>query len=204
MESLRHRNIREIEEMKFEFQRTFDRRTRIIQIELEILPKIWSLLLVATNRTKSAQARFRMSSDLTSMTKEDLAEWLDAAKISKINQNIILQACPEERNQLYSKADDIRLCHEARLAAMEARNFLTENAILLPSDIFSELIAFSKLIDDAAFEAEMDALHGRLSKEDRKSDNFWKDSSEAIDNLGQKVRSLIRSEFNTDTTAIMI
>jgi hypothetical protein len=191
MENLRHKNIQEIEGMKFDFQRTFDRRTRVLQIELEIIPKIWSLLLDATNKTKAAQARFRMGADLERLSEAELVEWLAETKISKINQAHIKKAAPKDRNQLYSRADDIRLCFEARLAALEARNFLAVNAVLMPSALYEDFLAFSKIIDDAAFDAEWEAVHGRIPKEERLSDQFWKNSDETIASLGDKVRTLL-------------
>lgn len=191
MESLRHQNIREIEEMKFDFQRNFDRRTRIIQVELEIVPKIWSLLLEATNKTKAAQARFRMGIDLGRLSEEDLISWLSETKISKGHQAEIVKAEPKDRFTLYSGADDIRLCFEARMAATEARNFLAVNAILMPSQLYEQMFAFSKMIDDAAFEAEFEAVDGRIPKEDRLSDNFWKNSNEIISALRSDVRRLL-------------
>jgi hypothetical protein len=191
MESQRHRNIREIEEMKFAFQRNFDRRTRIVQTELEIIPQIWALFLQATNKTKAAQARFRIVTDLAWMSKEDLIEWLSGTVLSKAQQTEIVKAQPSDRNQLYSRADDIRLCHEARTAAFEARNFLAVNAVLIPTQLYQEFFEFSKMIDDAAFDAEFEAVHGRIPKEDRRSDNFWKNSDETIVSLSLKVRNLL-------------
>jgi hypothetical protein len=194
MESLRHRNIREIEEMKFDFQKSFDRRTRIIQIELEIVPKIWSLLLEATNKTKAAQARFRMGADLERLSDDDLISWLSERQISKVHQAEIVKAQPKDRNSLYSRADDIRLCFEARMAALEARNFLAVNAILMPDQLYEQMIEFSKMIDDAAFDAEFEAVHGRIPKEDRRSDNFWKNSAEIISALRNDVRRLLTED----------
>jgi hypothetical protein len=191
METLRHRNIREIEEMKFDFQRSFDRQTRIVQIEIEIIPKIWSLLLDAVNKTKAAQARFRMVSDLSGLSKEELIEWLTEKRVSKVNQTVIINAQATDRTQLFSRADDIRLCFEARTAALEARNFLAINAVLVPSQLYEEFLAFSKTIDDATFDAEFEVLHGRISKENRQSDNFWKNSDETIASLSVKVRTLL-------------
>jgi hypothetical protein len=191
MESLRHRNIREIEEMKFEFHRSFDRQTRVIQIELEIIPKTWSLLLEAVNKTKAAQARFRMVTDLSELSQEELIDWLMEGRISKANQALIIKAKPSERNQLYSRADDIRLCFEARTAALEVRNFLAVNSVVMPAGLYEELVGLSKMIDDAAFDAEIEAVHGGIPKEDRRSDNFWKESDEAIQSLSAKVRTLL-------------
>jgi hypothetical protein len=191
MESLRHKNIREIEEMKFEFQKNFDRRTRIIQFELEIIPKIWSLLLDATNKTKAAQARFRMHTDLTRLSEMELVDWLTESNVLKGHHAEIIKAQPADRNRLYSRSDDIRLCFEARKAASEARNLLAINAILIPSNLYEDFLAFSKMIDDAALDAETEAVHGRIPKEERRSDNFWTESDETTKTLSNKVRNLL-------------
>lgn len=191
MENLRHRNIQEIEEKKFDFQRTFDRRTRVIQIELEVIPKIWALLLEATNRTKAAQARFRMTGDLESLSAAELAEWLAETEIPNTNKAYIVRAAAKDRNRLYSRADDLRLCFEARLASLEARNFLAVNAVLMPSALYEEFLAFSKMIDDATFDADLEAVHGHIPKEERRSDQFCKNSDETIAALGDKVRTLL-------------
>jgi hypothetical protein len=191
LESQRHSNVRELEELKFDFQRNFDRRSRIIQIELEVIPKIWSLLLDATNKTKSAQARFRMYSDLERLSEAELVEWLKAAKVPNGHQAEIIKAEPKDRNQLYSRADDIRLCFEARMAASEARNFLAINAILIPTTLHEEFLEFSKLIDDAAFDAEHEAVHGRIPATERRSDNFWENSDQTTKQLRIKVRNLL-------------
>ena len=81
LETFKHEQQKEIEQVKFQINRLFDRATKLHQREFEVVPKAWNLLLNARRRTDALTAALQSYPDLSRMSSLQRSEYIETCDL---------------------------------------------------------------------------------------------------------------------------
>jgi len=103
LEAFKHDRQKEVEHLRFEISKLFDRTTKLHQQEFEILPKAWSLLVRSYNAAASMTASFRTYPDITRMSLPHLEEFLSKAPLDSWQKDELRSAA--DKNPVLSRGN---------------------------------------------------------------------------------------------------
>jgi hypothetical protein len=150
LESFKHAQQREIEQLKFQISASMDRAVKLHQREFETVPEAWSKLVTAFNSIKVFTHPFQSYADVARMTNQELDEFLDDSELTKAQKDDIRNS--GDRNKTYQ---EVIFWHRLAKVQNDFRThnvFLLKNAIFMPSAMKAKFTAISDLAWDALME----------------------------------------------------
>ena len=82
LEAYKHQQQKELEQLKFQINASFDRLTKLHQHEFQVLPDAWGVLVNAFVEAKAFVASLQSYPDLETMKPAHLAEFVEACPLA--------------------------------------------------------------------------------------------------------------------------
>lgn len=157
LQSLKHIQQTELEELKLKINTLFDRKTKLHQREFESLPHAWMLLHEA--HTKSAfLTGMQTWPDIDQMSQNEIEEFLETTTLHKWEKRELL-ATDKKTNFLIKQTTRQQL-HEANKKYFEFYFYLSTNGIFVPEEITKRMFEIGKIIRGAIVAKQIQMDHG--------------------------------------------
>ncbi len=84
LEAFKHDQQKEIEHLRFEINKVFDRTTKLHQREYDVLPKAWSLLVISHNAAAGITSPLQSYPDIGRMSAPELEDFLSQSPLGRL------------------------------------------------------------------------------------------------------------------------
>jgi hypothetical protein len=153
LEAFKHDQQKEIEHLRFEINKLFDRTTKLHQQEFDVLPKAWSLLVTSNNSARGLTAALQSYPDLSRMLPEELDEFLSKSPLENWQKEELKNET--DRNGYYQRAIFWYRLSAVRKEHRKFALFLRRKGIFLPPALKDKFRQVEDLIWDALAECEL-------------------------------------------------
>jgi hypothetical protein len=188
LEEFKHKQNKEIEELKLRINTIFNRLTKIHDKELEILPESWNLLQEAIGRVADFTSIYQFYPNLDRMTQPELETFLSTSDLYDFEKNELKQKT--DKLTYYQERLFLRKANKAEASLMDFHNFVVKNRIFMTSEL-QEL--FTK-IDGIMQEAKILRENGQ---EDRAlSAAAYKKMRDEINPIKDSIEKTIQSRLH--------
>ncbi|MGK3726739.1 hypothetical protein [Stenotrophomonas sp. 6O] len=194
LQEMVHDQNKEIERLKSDLTRTFDRITRLHQQEFEILPLVWDEVHEAFWQTASLVSSFQSYPDLNAMTTAHLREFVAQCELDAWQKAELLEA--DDKSAKFRFFDYWRAASRARKAHLSALNKTSRHAIFLPESLKNEFLRILSNISTALVQHEIYFKHPvRASSQDSTDKIEWMGDAgrKEMDQLEAVIRSRLWS-----------
>ncbi|WLA79248.1 hypothetical protein [Bradyrhizobium elkanii] len=164
LEDYKHKQQRELEELRFKINSLMDRTTKLHQREFDVLPEAWSKLVMAHGHVQSVAAGLQQYPDLDRMTPEQLSEFLEKCPLDRWEKERV--KTESQKTDYYTRAIDYHKAWEARKTYVDFYQYYRKNSIFIRDEIKAKFDTLSELTNGALVEHE-------LWLSDRRNFNIW-------------------------------
>ena len=154
LETFRHKNQTELENTRFEFNKLMDRSIKLHQLEFEVLPELWRLLVVATGKVSQSVSQVQTYANLDRMLPDHLDEFLEGSELENWQKQALRSS--KSKNEYYQDAVNWIRLTAAQNAQVKFNNFRLLHSIFLNGELQESLAEFSKLLNSALTERQME------------------------------------------------
>ena len=184
-----HEHNKEIERLRSELTRSFDKRSKLHQREFEALPDVWSKVCDAYWNVRGLVSPFQQHPDLNRMNPGQLESFISGSDLASWQKDEIRGTSDKTRYYI----DNIfwHRLHECRKLVTQASNSLGKSGIFISADTRRKLDELTQLLWNALTEEELnhsDRPSPRL-KED--IDKLMKEGEELKETLEEEVRNIL-------------
>ena len=187
LEALKHEKQKELEQIKFEINKLFDRSTKFHQKEFDILPTAWAMLEDARARVGGTIASFQQCPDLSRMSEDKIRNLLLANDFKEFEIEEIVSN-PSPTDALLKKLT-WRSFGDAQKSVQAYTFFIRKNGIFMPNKIQKQFIAASDLIFRALIEWETQMRWRCGDAQLSAQEAFGKDLPPIMDKLEAELRA---------------
>lgn len=152
LQDLAHIQNKEIERLRNELTKSFDRASKLHQREFEVLPMVWDEVHEAFWTTASFVSPLQLHPDLNSMEDSQLQAFLEKCDLDEWQKNNIRKT-GDKTTQFRSYAFWHRL-HHAQRARHSALNKISRHAIFLDEAMRDDLLDILSRLNGALIEHE--------------------------------------------------
>jgi hypothetical protein len=153
LETFKHEKQKELEQLKFEINKLFDRSTKFHQKEFDILPTAWAMLEDARAHVGGLIASLQEYPDLSDMDTDKIRNLLSRNEFEAIEiEEIVSSKSPTEA---LSKKLTLRCYNAARKATQDCIFYIRKNGILMPKEIQTQFSTAIHIIQFALVEWEI-------------------------------------------------
>ena len=156
LESFKHQQQREIEELRFRIGTMMDRAIKLHQREFEVLPETWSRMSNAFGAVAAISIGLNRFNQVDRMSDVEIKEVLNETNFSESVKARIVDATGDYRQRLYLQHERWRRKNIAGKALGDFEEYLEKNGVFVSSAIkekFTEMVSFLR---GAYFELEAD------------------------------------------------
>lgn len=187
LEAFKHEKQKELEHIKFEINKLFDRSTKFHQKEFDVLPTAWEMLEDARAHVGGTIAALQQYPDLTGMPESKINDLLSARDFKDFEiQEILSHASPTEA---LSKKLTWRGFVAAQKSAQACLFYIRRNGIFMPKDIQTQFLKASDLIWGALIEWEIQTRWGTGDRSLSAQNAFGKELPLIMDKLESELRA---------------
>lgn len=153
LESFKHEKQKELEQLKFEISKLFDRSTKFHQKEFDILPTAWAMLEDARAHVGGTVAALQQSPDLSGMSENEIRELLS----SNAFKDLEIAEIVSNNSPTGALAERLRWrgFTVAEKSAQDCSFYIRKNGIFMPKEIQKQFIMAIDLIWQALIEWEI-------------------------------------------------
>ena len=187
LELLRHEQQKELEELRFEINKLFDRATKLNQREFEVLPEAWSILTKGFYAANSLIAGLQSYPDITKMSSQQFQEFVDKCALSEWQKTEFKDA--KDKNKYYQDAIFWHNLHEAKTAARKSAFYLLRNGIFMLPELKEKFDAIDRLAWEVILEHELNKQYEVFPREHAVRDKFVKDGENLVRALEGEVQN---------------
>ena len=192
LEAYKHKQNKELEEVRYKINAQFNRISKIHEKEMEVLPEAWHKLHYALGKIQYFTSPLREYQDLDRLTEEQLEAFLDSSKFHDWEKNELRKT--EGKLEYYQERIFYHELAEAKKASSEFHNYIVENSIFLSQDIKERFIA----IDDALWDSLMDKETNHESKGWGVKRKSYSQVKKDIAPLTREIESLVQKRLQLD------
>jgi hypothetical protein len=153
LEAFKHDQQKEIEHLRFEINKLFDRATKLHQQEFEVLPEAWSLLFASYNAACGLASPLQSYPDVSLMSGAQLDEFLSDCRLEDYQKEELRNA--QDKNRYYQKAIFWPRLNSVREECRKSTIFLRTKGIFMPPALKEKFTKVEDLIWDALSECEL-------------------------------------------------
>lgn len=188
LEDYKHKQQRELEELKFKINALMDRTTKLHQREFEVLPEAWGKLIDARGHVLSITSPLQQYANLDVMTQHQLSEFLEQSPVANWQKEEIKVATGKTEH--YKKAYDWHRYVEAIEKNRDFYAYLRKSGIFIREEIKVDFDAIGDLMHEALVEHEMHLQHPIYGPDSRKSrTKFLNENDGMVKDLEKKVQA---------------
>ncbi len=192
LQKYKHKQNKELEELKYKINSLFSRVTKIHDKEFEILPMSWGVLQEAIIALTKFTSVFKQYPDLDRMSNTQLDEFLDGSFLYDYQKNEL----KSENNKLQYYQDCVFFyeMNEARKAIVEFHTYIQKNRIFLSPDLKEKF----KEIDDVMWSAYVDMEVGHQAQENKMKREAWQTVKDKVEPIKNEIEDLVQQRLHYD------
>lgn len=187
LEDYRHKQQRQLEELRFKINALMDRTTKLHQREFDVLPEAWSRLVMAHGHVQAVTTGLQQYPDLDRMTSAELVEFLEKTPLESWKKEEIKAAT--KKSDRYIRAINFHKAWEARNTYRDYYTYFQKNSIFIRREIKSRFDAISELTHGALVEHEIGLQHGNDFRNWETREKFSKESGNLLASLEAEVQT---------------
>lgn len=191
LEAFKHDQQKEIEHLRFEINKLFDRTTKLHQREFDVLPKAWSLLVTSFNAAMSMTAELQQYPDIRPMTPAHLEEFLSKSPLDGWQKDELRNAA--DRNKYYQDAIFWHRFNSVRNDLRRCAVFLRRMGIFIPPALKEKFAKIEDLIWNALVEYELNKNEAVWPKRLADQDKLRKEGEALMKQLEKDVQDRLWS-----------
>ncbi len=153
LEAFRHDQQKELEHLRFEINKLFDRTTKLHQREFDVLPKAWSLLVTSYNAVLGITSPLQIYPDIDRMSAPQLDEFLSNSPLEGWRKEELKNA--GDKNRYYQDVIFWNRLNSVRKEARKSAFFLRRRGIFVTPALKEKFSMVEGLIWDALSEYEL-------------------------------------------------
>jgi hypothetical protein len=158
LEDYKHKQQRELEELRFKINSLMDRTTKLHQREFDVLPEAWGKLVIAHGNLHGLVAAFQQYPDRNRMNSSELTEFIDKSGLRDWQKQELLRTT--DKTEYYQKASRWIRLGEVRDLYRDYFIYQRKNGIFMRNEIKSGLKTVSDLIHKALIEYDFELQNG--------------------------------------------
>ena len=192
LESYRHEQRRELEQLRFRINTLFDRTVKLHQYEFDTLPEIWAKLNDAFVSVASFVSPLQSHADLDRMTPQHLEDFLSKSEIADWQKDEIRSSSEKTRHHM-----KIRFWYDLGEVNRKYNDFndaFVSKSIFIDIQLHKLIAELRGMMFDALFERRFEEEHpnprlGRFEK----CEALRKDGPAKLEQIGSEVRERLWS-----------
>jgi hypothetical protein len=186
LEAFKHDQQKEIEHLRFEINKLFDRTTKLHQQEFEVLPEAWSLLVKSYNAARGMTSPPQSYPDISQMSTAQLDEFLSGCPLENYQRDELRNA--EDKNRYYQQAIFWPRLNSVIEECRKSAIFLRTKGIFMPAALKEKFSKVEDLIGDALAECELNKNEAVWPKSHEDQDKLRKDGELLMKQLETEVQ----------------
>ncbi len=191
LEAFKHDQQKEIEHLRFEINKLFDRTTKLHQREFDALPKTWSLLVTSFNAAMSMLAALQQYPDISRMTPPHLEEFLSKSPLAGWQKDELRNA--PDQNGYYQQAIFWHRLNSVRRDCRKSALYLRRKGIFMPPSLKEKFGKVEDLIWNALSEYELNKNDAVWPKHHADQDKLRKEGEPLMKELEKQVKERLWS-----------
>jgi hypothetical protein len=194
LQDLAHVHNKEIERLRSELTKSFDRATKLHQREFEVLPMVWDEVHEAFWTAASFVSPLQLHPDLNRMQHEQLLAFLEKCELEEWQKDVIRQT-PDKTKKFRNYAFWHQL-HHAQRARHSALNKVSRHAIFLDQAMKDDLLSILGRVNGALIEHETNQEAPMLQRSERvDKDIAWvrQQGAQEMDSIEARIRDRLWS-----------
>jgi hypothetical protein len=201
LESYKHEQQRQLEQLRYRINTLFDRTVKLHQHEFDVLPELWAKLNEAFGYASSFVSPLQSYPDLDRMTPAHLDDFLAKSDMADFQKDELRSGTDKTRRHM-----KIRFWYdlnETQRKYSEFNNAFVSKSIFLQREIKAPMQELRDMMYDALSEKKFEEQYqdpraGRFDK----CDTLRKEGPQKLEEIGEKVRErLWSSQVEPTTTA---
>ena len=195
LQAFKHEQQKEIEHLRFEINKLFDRTTKLHQREFEVLPEAWSLLAESYHTVKGLTAGFQSYPDIDRMSAAQMEDFLSKCQLENWQKDELRNA--GDKNRYYQDAIFWYRLWDARKTSRGSAIFVLKNGIFMPPALKEKFDQVDELGWAALVEHELNKQHNFRPAQRDALTKFLKEGEPLMKELEAAVKQrLWSSEFS--------
>lgn len=186
LEDYKHKQQRELEELRFKINALMDRTTKLHQREFDVLPEAWGKLVIAVGSVQGVVSAFQQYPDVNRMSPEQLTEFIDKSTMRDWQKQELRKA--PDKTEYYQNASRWVRFWDVRDLYRDYFIYQRKNGIFIRNEIKSGFKAVSDLMQSALLEFEFELQHGTNFRQWDARTKFSKESDALMDALEEIVQ----------------
>jgi hypothetical protein len=196
LEAYKHRQQRELEQLKFQINTLFDRATKLHQREFQVLPDAWALLLDAFRETLAFVSSLQTYPDLEKMKPAQFAAFVEACTLAAWEKEELKSLTSGSKQKYYQDHIFWSQCNVASNAANEYHTFLHKNGLFIEKTVKQRFQRIDQLVREAIVTRRAFQQYGGPIDWD-KVEAFNKEGAPLLDELEELVQSRLWTQDST-------
>lgn len=194
LESYKHEQRKELEELRFRINAQFNRLTKIHEKEIEVLPKAWLELQTALAAMRRFTSPVRPQPDFDRMTEPQL-EYFIASNDYFADWEMQGLHGSSEKNKYYQERVFFHDISDTKQAVLQFHEYIQRNSIFLSKDL-KELF---KELADKMYGALIDKEVGHEGKDWKMEHTAWKSVTDDVEPRLNHLETLVQKRLRLDT-----
>jgi hypothetical protein len=157
LESYKHEQQKELEQLRFKIGALMDRTVKLHQREFEVLPEAWSLMASAYAVVKSVTIGLQSFADVDRMDESELSGFLKTSLLSDEAQRKIRES--GNRSKIYRAEEQWRRKNIAMDELFKFADHLRRNGVFVRPMIKEKFISMRDMLHGAIVEHELRLQH---------------------------------------------
>ncbi len=166
LQSLKHEQGKEIENLRLKISMMLDRATKLNQHEYELLPEAWAKLNESFWALKAISLSLQTYPDIDRMDEKQFDEFVEELEFRPWEKRELREA--KDKNKFYQKQTTLRKHGETKNKISDAAIFLSRKGIFIPPAILEKMKALNDMVWRTYVEYELsNTIQGVPWKTDR-------------------------------------
>jgi hypothetical protein len=160
LQRLKHEQNAEIEHVRFRINEMLDRRIKLHQKSLEVLPLCWAKAAEAFQEAHRSLAALRQYPDIGRLDDARFEAFLEASSLHEVQKDELRSAAdPTARQKRFQKISNAEQAYKAKVKLTEFQDYLFTNKIFMSATIKDLFDQLQRLLADALLE---DQINGEV------------------------------------------
>lgn len=192
LRAIQHEHNKEIERLRSDLTRAFDRRSKLHQREFEVLPEVWARTCDAYWQTRSLVSPAQFHPDLNRMSQPQLESFIAGCELLDWQKDELRQE--SDKTRYYADKLFWHRLQQARGLVTAASNSLGKLGIFIHKDTRDRLDALNSLLWSALLEEEINRAERTDPRLRDDIGRLLKDGDQLRESLESEIRETLWDE----------
>lgn len=192
LKALQHEHNKEIERLRSDLTRAFDRRSKLHQREFEVLPEVWAKTCDAYWQTRSLVSPIQSHPDLNRMSAPQLESFIADCELLEWQKEELRQE--KDKTRYYMEKSFWHRLQNTRALVTAASNSLGKLGIFINKDTRQRLDDLTSLLWSSLVEEEMNRAERPVPRLRDDISRLMKDGEQLRESLESEIREILWQE----------